>query len=461
MTQPNPNQIPELDHPGTPADGHNTSAAAQTSLVRVHDEVLATLDEPETNDYFGGAFTIDFPENIPEHARDSDEASNQKRMAAIRVELEKSPTGKQYAWVPQAIEAARRVLGTEFGTIRGVEFDPHEGQVSFRTQSDTHNIRSGDITFSLEDLRSFSLDQLVQEREGAEGESGIEYSPEMLSAIEGLSEDARYRWNLIARAAHLIDSGKGQGENERLFASLVTPSVYGMPNGVGIFSDSPEREKYAKKFSLVKVVAEDIPWTAREKEIIERGEGVDSIKYTYAPLREFINNFASLANRFSDATKGQSRVEKLTQGAQRLAGRDTINSLNNELDALWREMDAHSSRCIKIADEVRKYLLNAKTNSKGSPHPFETEKLPDELEKRVADAAATWTVILQKITAFMQKKNEALSKFLPEVETPGDDVPLPNHTGPTLKERTRAFVSSFGPGSSNTIGQDSQKLLGN
>lgn len=260
---------------------------------------------------FKNAFTVALP---PRPNSSSPETDNREAMYELRKLIEQSAPDSGLAWLPQALEAFLRSRQSDFvpdfGHIRGLQIDRHAQRVRLLTQGE----QTGAFDLSFEDLRPYSLELQLKDLEGEQPVTPIPYSAEMAEAVKHLPESARYRWDLITRAARYIAMGHGQTPSGNLRVSPVGPDMLSYPHGIGVFLDREPRSR----FSILKVTDEEVPLTEREQALESMILGAASANSLPPALRDYIRGVWDAMNflekKYPDLAQrsGHTRMEDIS-----------------------------------------------------------------------------------------------------------------------------------------------------
>lgn len=321
-------------------------------------------------------FSVDIsPEvNDMEIGMDTEEI-NQQRIYHLRKLFETNPQFRKYAWVPQAVEALLRTTQTDFGNffgkLDGLEIDPKSQLVRMRVGG--VSVEGHEIP--IKELASYSLELMADGLDSEQEAPSINYSSEMNSAISTLSDDARYRWDLIARmAAH-----KSKNKELPLRVSVTTKSsIMEPPSGIGVFMKTGKRRDL---FSAMKLSGNNLPMTDRERAIIEHGKAVfkpDSFEGIPKNLIEVVNKlYYDLKELFGipagfDFDKGSIKE---------LDGVDEeIFDLFIQLGKLAHDIIDQNKLAYIGTQLIPGAVLKAKATYR-EEHPFECTGLPREITK--------------------------------------------------------------------------------
>jgi len=220
----------------------------------------------------------------------SPDAANQEAMFALRTMIAKSPSGQDIAWLPQAIEGLFRAQRSDFvaafGHVRGLQIDRNMQRVRLLTQGE----QNGVFEMTFDQLKPYSLELQLQELEGGETIDPIHYSPEMTDAIALLPESARYRWDLITRAARCAAAGKTQTKDGTIRVGPVAPDLLSYAHGVGVFLDRQPRSA----FSIMKVTRNEVPLTEKERTLESLIHGTSTINSMPDDLKNHVNGLMDL-----------------------------------------------------------------------------------------------------------------------------------------------------------------------
>ena len=214
-------------------------------------------DQTESPD-FKDTFTVALS---PRPNLSSPEIDNSEAMYELHKLIKQSASDSGLAWLPQALEAFLRSRQSDFvpdfGHIRGLQIDQRAQRVRLLTQGE----QTGAFDLSFDDLRPYSLELQLKDLEGEQPVTSMPYSTEMAEAVKQITESARYRWDLITRAARCIAMGHRQTPSGNLRVSTVGPDMLSYPHGIGVFLDREPRSR----FSILKVTDEEVPLTEREQ----------------------------------------------------------------------------------------------------------------------------------------------------------------------------------------------------
>lgn len=349
-----------------------------------------------------GMFVVELPA-LPPDAHGKSDAHNQERMFQLRREFLKAKATAAYAWIPQAVEAYRRGQKSDFlpdlGVIRAIGVSAASDNAKIITQSTDAGAFGFDLKLS--ELASYSLELMLGEAEKAEPVPTFHYSGEMEATIGALSPSAQLRWELITRAAYLQARG-----NNKFAAKPVSSSrsaLDGKLEGVGVFL------KDRSRFSLVKVIDQDVPMTPHEQELISQISKLPNLHRDDTPVKALLDLSDGLFYFLRDFSEAQGTVSYLRDRLRGAFGKDNPVSVFAELSDLYVESEKVKMEIQNVTIAVVEEILKAKVTF-SADNPFELIKLSDPLAARLKDILTRYVQILEKIQTFITKKKSALNE---------------------------------------------------
>ncbi len=367
------------------------------NLIRGEGELLR--DEKKERDPFFEKFVIEITPEIIDKLKDlPEEKANQEIMFEIRKVLLEREGGRKYSWVPQAIEACMRSLS--FRDIRFLEINPENERLKIITGEEV-------IDENIDDFSDYSLELLLEEVE--DKEAFFDYSPEMKSAIDNLSPSARFRWDLIIKAAYCQFLGNNRAKKGTFSVKKVVRDLSNLsPEGIGVFSDR------VRGFSLVKLTGKDVPLTPREKDILAQADKIYQIKETDPLLKEFCRLINGLRIDIDDFINQGSATGRLFNKLREAFAKDKTNRIVGEISDLMNEFLEHQLKCLKLKDEIKNFFYNAKARYK-EEKPFEVDELPKELKEKISRALDYYLELIMKISQILVENREVLISISQEI----------------------------------------------
>ncbi len=406
---------------GEPGDPRPPERAV-TELVRSEPGTLAQPGESPLD--LKAGVTIELPQTIP-GLDDGDtstlgvERGNQRRLFAIREYILKQDGGKEYAWLPQAMEALLRAQRSDFlpavGRARGIQILPEMGVVRLMTLNHEGTVAPFDLR--IDELRPYSLELAVAAAEQGKELPPVNYTDEMAAAVAELPPEAALSWDLITRAART-------GDPDLLVKIVGSDLLFGTAEGVGVFvhNDRPDNSRW----SLAKVTHEQVPMTRYEAKLLEQAKFLRNPQRSDPQLERFWYLVHDAFNTLKRAPEHEFGYHQRTMGDaiklawKKLRGNDPEYLCVEQLRTLMIE-DMRADR--SVADDVSKYVLEHKGKFKTNA-PFETQQLPPEIEKRLQATATETAVRYAKIAALLCKVKATLlprlEAHIPEQPQPGD-----------------------------------------
>lgn len=175
---------------------YNTKSIEHTT----DNSVITALQPAEKNpDPFCSEFCIEFDATNLNYG--DTEAKHQQWMFELRQAFLRQPSGRDLAWIPQALEAyLRRHQGPEgyVSKIKAIIISPEKEAIALKTVDVSVPITFRELRGYALELKLANLDQ--EQKDVPE----LKYSPAMTQAVAALSESARYRWEMLARAGQII-----------------------------------------------------------------------------------------------------------------------------------------------------------------------------------------------------------------------------------------------------------------
>lgn len=424
------------DQPLLVAASLDVAAGRRTEIARppTEGDGLAVMDH---GDPFLERFTVVIPDDystgLPPDL--SQEQRNQEAMFLIRQAFLQSPSGRQFAWVPQAIEALRRSLTSDFlpdfGTIREISIDPSSSEVDIMTQARNPGAEPFNFPTNLEVLEGFSIERLLGTLDAETPLEAVEYSAEMAREVAELSPSAQYRWDLVTRAARHAAEGRNTTEAASFAVEpVVNDHFLNMVNGLGIFLHN-NRQADTRRWSVVKLVGEDVPVTDQEARFFDQA-------YAAVPPDRFAqneNNFYEFVYAVWNeiGQRGEFTYEQQQgMGARLKAVFDKTfrpksdNALFLKLqDICYRlqqqRIDSMApDTMLTLQTRVSAAVMRDKARFTGE-QPFECTRLPEALEAELQATAQQTLAILTELDALLRQHAADFLKMLPPLPNEADD----------------------------------------
>lgn len=387
------------------SDEKNLAPSSGQDVRRVLDELAIVADDDQgaiPKEVVRDRFIIELP-SVSSGQHGVSDTENQDRMFQLRKEFLKADPEGVYAWVPQAVEAYRRAqksdLLPDLGVICAIGVNVDTDAVKIMTRS----TEAGTVRFDLKlsELASYSLELMLGEAEKKLPVPAFHYSGEMEAAIGSLSPSAQLRWELITRAAYLEARG-----NDKFAAKPVSSSrsvLDGKLEGVGVFL------KDRSRFSLVKVIDQDVPMTPHEQELISQISNLPNIHRDDTPVKALLDLSDGLFYFLRDFSEAQGTVSYLRDRLRGAFGKDNSVSVFNELSDLYVESETVKRDAQNVTIGVLEEILEAKVTF-SDDNPFELTKLSEPMVAKLNDILTRYVQILEKIQAFIAKKKSALNE---------------------------------------------------
>lgn len=379
----------------------------EQKLIKSETEILTDsevrpIENFDTEKGFGDKFTIEIPPDFfRERGNVKSESLNQEIVFKIRELFLSSDTGKEYAWIPYAIEAGIRF--SRGSVILSIEINPETKSVVIGTPE-------GQINTDIDALQEFSIELMLKKSEEREPIPEIEYSPEMQDAISKISPEAKFKWDLISKAAFQQSIGNNKTNlGEFSVRGVVSDLMLQFREGIGVFSDRVEL------FSLAKLTYEDVPLTEYEKNILDKARKIYKIAEISPQIGELLDLMHAITLDLRDSDKDRNKGERsgFWSKLKKVLNLDEEEITSQEFQKISREfMDNDLSRMElerKIEDEVYK----AKSIF-AEDHPFELVKLSDELEEQLKGMAENVLRLIEMVSILMQKRKDKLIPLLEE-----------------------------------------------
>ncbi len=391
----------KVDHPGV-----ELARLRGQEIRSALSGLTTTVDGTESlpKDTVRDQFVIQLPALHPDEKGNSD-ATNQDRMFQLRTEFLKADPEGVYAWVPQAVEAYRRAqksdLLPDFGVIRAIGVNVHTDTVQIITQS----AEAGAVPFELKlsELATYSLELLLRQAEQKEPMPAFKYSSDMQKAIDKLSPSAKFRWDLITRAAYLQAKGLDYVAAKPVSNSISV--IDGRLEGVGVFTKNKAR------FSLVKVIHADVPMTSYEKDILEQSSRAPRIDSDDPELKAFVEFVYNINNILRDFSKEQHKMHQWYDRLKGKLGKDTPISLHESLHTLVADFLNAKMALASVEDQAREEVLRAKVAFEDD-HPFELKELSADFSGKFNTAIEAYRQAMIKLHEFVLKKNAVIKKAI-------------------------------------------------
>jgi hypothetical protein len=407
---------------------------------------LAKREVPKTRQDLGKDFLIELPPAGDERVGASGlEGENQVRMFELRKLFLANKQTEQFVWIPQALESMVRSGQSSFpgfdraGVIRGISVDSESQIVRLLVEKEDGQPDAFEI--EMEQLETYSAELVVNGLEDEVGKNEIVYSSEMNEAIEGLSDEGRYRWDMIARVgtakALNPELCKDKHVDIRAVAADATLGAISGPGGVGVFKDGEDAKN---KWSVTKVTGDDVPMTEYEKKIMGSVRGVvkpeeeGNIKEVLDlvhTLQKMLNEQLGIKKPGTDQSGGWT--ERLRHEFSKRVRPEGSHGVSAELEALLGEL--HRSSDIEIQDDVVKHVY-AEKGTHSDENPFECTGLPEELAKRVREKMDQKLDVIKKIIDIL-KTNEERFRGVLEVGFPDSVIPSTNGLRAKRADRAR------------------------
>jgi hypothetical protein len=436
--------LPEITPPGI--ESENTDNLPVLTSRRGE----ASGTDPDAPDYFAQEFLVVIPEEMKKVIKGND---TEERNQSIAFELQKiflqSPQGAKYSWLPQAVEgfvrSQRSVFTDVFGSIESIAVDPKIGKIVVKIRGEAMGSEN-DIVLHVDELRKYSLELVLQQMDDGHDLPGVNYSEEMRTAVDELSESAQHRWGMITRAARHVAAGQNQWQGEEMRVAPVTKDrLIGDSEGVGVFMEGGPG---GKRWSSVKVVFGDVPMTAYEKHLLELDSLTRNLSRDNPNYRDTLDHICSLAIAITDIyeTRKDSDKkwgEKLRSKVRRLGG--TYRKLKEFGDLVNEHNDLLVDR-VSWSRKLQLELFNAKGRYQ-EEHPFELTEVSEEVKQDIIEWINEMIRTLQELLQMVKNKRALFAKVLGEkARLRGDDVgEVISHLERLLDTDLNALLGSGGP----------------
>lgn len=377
--------------------------------------------KPPPIDPFDQDFAIEIPEEVWRKGG-STERAHQEWMDGLRSIFLASPQGRQFTWIPQAVEAYfRSHQGVEglIDRMRGFVILPRKGLVRL----------GEDIVLSFDELGSYSLEMRLDKLRNVPRD--VSYSKEMATAVDQLSPGARYRWDLVAQAAQF----QATQPDVHLVVHPTRYEPFVPAGGIGVFmADRPG----GKTWSAVKVHGDELPFVPRELAWIDMVYELEA-RYDNTKSRKFFDVLSWLTRLVLKGTHSREmfyshddilpwqiirKLRELHLWVISIYSPEHHKILIEKLQAVNEkiiQLEQRAYRLDRVSDHI--YTVKGKYTKE---HPFECTELTPELEEELHSASQILATIINDVFALLQQYSDQFMKILPDPNTLSDD---PNMLG--------------------------------
>ncbi|MDD4351741.1 MAG: hypothetical protein PHU71_02030 [Candidatus Gracilibacteria bacterium] len=379
------------------------------SLVYTEDMEKVPLDE----------FTVmlnKFPEES--FIGKDQEQINQFKMFELRKLFEAELAMAEYKWIPQAVEAFVRSRQSDFtiafGDINGIHLDSKHGDIEILVSAET----KGAFRIELKNLANFSVELMLDQLDKENELPALNYSEAMQTAVAELSDDAKYRWNLITRAARHATNGG----NSKIRVAPVANNlgIFGSLNGVGIYLDSMDK----RKFSALKVTNQDLPFTEREKKLLDLAIGTADFGEFYDDYGQIVSSFYNIKNEILKYLKISNKKDTTAEILKELIRYRLRKTFTPESDyhkgkriqELLDNLVRIEGAATEIKDDVTREIFKAKAHyQQKRPFEYNDEESSENIQSMKKHLAEQIRV-LQEIEEFFRTNTDFVQKTLPNPE---------------------------------------------